>query len=179
MDEMRLRVLLASVLAPVLVVALALAGGFWASGHTADTRSSLTAALDTLPDDTQTAGFTDWSRIRQRLDLGSARTKAARAALNDDASLRDLTTRSVIGRSIEAMHSSFGWSAADLDWEVYGQAGDGSAMVAHLDRSVSLADVRAGLRKLGYSHDGRIWNLSAGNDVSTDLTAVLGAGASA
>ncbi|MCW2800159.1 MAG: hypothetical protein JWQ70_1631, partial [Aeromicrobium sp.] len=142
---MRLRVVLASVLAPLLVVGVALVGGFWASGHDADGRSSLTAALDALPADTQVAGFTDWSLIRQHLDLGRASTNAARATLNDDASLRDLTTRSVIGRSVEEMHSSFGWSAADVDWEAYGQATDGSVMVAHLDNSLSLATVRAGL----------------------------------
>jgi hypothetical protein len=172
---MRLRVLLATVLAPLLVVALAVTGGYWASGRTADTRASLTAALDTLPAGTQLAGFTDWSRIRQRLDVGSARTKAARATLNDDASLRDLTTRSVIGRSIEEMHDSFGWSAADVDWEAYGQAASGSAMVAHLDRSVSLATVRAGLRKLGYVHQGRLWNVSTKATVSNDLRDVFGA----
>ncbi|MCW2751440.1 MAG: hypothetical protein JWR83_2550 [Aeromicrobium sp.] len=174
---MHLRVVLASVLAPVLVVGVALVGGFWASGRAADSRSSLTAALDTLPADTQVAGFTDWSLIRRHLDLGSASTRAARAALNDDASLRDLTTRSVIGRSIEEMHSSFGWSAADVDWEAYGQAADGAAMVAHLDRSVSLATVRAGLRKLGYVDDGRIWSIAGSTDatVSDDLIGVLGA----
>lgn len=174
---MRLRVVLASVLAPLLVVGVALAGGFWASGRAADGRSSLTVALDTLPADAQVAGFTDWSLIRQHLHLGSASTKAARAALNDDATLRDLTTRSVIGRSIEEMHSSFGWSAADLDWEAYGQAADGSAMVAHLDGSVSLAAVRAGLRKLGYQREGNIWSIEGSTDatVSNDLVGVLGA----
>lgn len=174
---MRLRVVLASILAPLLVVGVALAGGFWASGRTADSRSSLTAALDSLPSNTQVAGFTDWALIRRHLDLGSASTKADRAALNDDATLRDLTTRSVIGRSIEEMHSSFGWSAADLDWEAYGQASGGSAMVAHFDRSVSLAKVRAALRKLGYKHEGRIWSIEGSTDttVGNDLVGVLGA----
>ena len=173
---MHLRVVLASVLAPALVVGVALVGGIWASGRTGDSRSSLTAALDTLPADTQASGFTDWSLIRRHLDLGSASTRAARAKLNDDATLRDLTTRSVIGRSIEEMHSSFGWSAADVDWEAYGQAADGSAMVVHLDQSVSLATIRAGLRKLGYVHDGRIWSIEDGKGtVSNDLVGVLGA----
>lgn len=174
---MRLRVVLASVLAPLLVVGVALAGGFWASGRDADSRSSLTAALDALPADTLVSGFTDWSLIRRHLDLGRASTAAARAALNDDASLRDLTTRSVIGRSVEEMHRSFGWSAAEVDWEAYGQATDGSALVAHLDDSLSLATVRAGLRELGYVRDGRIWSIENSTDVkvSDDLVGVFGA----
>ncbi len=155
---MRLRSALSWFLVPVLVLGTALAAGYWASARAGDTRAPLVAALDTLPDDTQAAGFTDWSRIREHLDLGTASTAAARAALNDDASLRDLTTRSVISRTVEAMHQSYGWSAADVDWEVYGQANDGAAMVARLNSSVSLSDVRRALRALNYVQDGRVWS---------------------
>ncbi len=177
MDEMRLRVVLASVLAPLLLIAIALAAGHWVSGRGSDSRSALIAALDALPADTQVAGFTNWSQIRKHLDLGSASTRADRAVLNDDASLRDLTTRSVIGRAVEEMHGSFGWSAADVDWEAYGQAADGSVMVAHLDRSLSLAKVSNGLRKLGYVQNGRIWSIenSADSTVPDDLVGVFGA----
>lgn len=163
------RVVLSWVLAPLLVIGAALAGGHWVSARAGDTRSSLTAALDALPNDTLVAGFTDWSSIRRQLDLGDASTVAARAALNDDASLRDLSTRSIVSRSVEEMHQSFGWSAADLDWEVYGQAGDGAAMVAHFDDSVSIDDVRGAFRKLNYTQDDGVWSLSA----STPLTGEL------
>jgi hypothetical protein len=50
-------------------------------------------------------------------------------------------------------------------------------MVVHLDRSLSLSTVRAGLRKLGYVRDGRIWSIegSTSSTVSQDLTSVFGA----
>ncbi len=166
---MSLRFVLCWVLAPLLVIGVALAGGHWVSARAGDTRSSLTSALDTLPSDTLVAGFTDWSRIRKQLDLGDATTASARAALNDDAALRDLSTRSIVGRSVEEMHQAFGWSAADLDWEVYGQAGDGSAMVAHLEDSVSIDDVRAALRKLKYVEDGGVWSLSDSSPITGEL----------
>jgi len=157
----------------LLVIGAALIGGYLVSARAGDARAPLAAALDTLPSDSQVAGFTDWSAIRQRLDLGRASTAADRAALNDDASLRDLSTRSVLGRSIEEMHDSYGWSAADLDWEVYGQARDGAAMVARVDDSVSMSDVRGALRKLGYDQDGRVWNATASSPIDGELSATL------
>jgi hypothetical protein len=171
--QMRLRFVLSWIVAPLLVIGAALTGGYLVSNSAGDARAPLASALDTLPADSQVAGFTDWSAIRQHLDLGRATTAADRAALNDDASLLDLSTRSVIGRSIEEMHDSYGWSAADLDWEVYGQAGDGAAMVARFDDSISLSDVRGVLRKLGYQQDGRVWNATASSPIDGELSATL------
>lgn len=170
---MRLRFVLSWVLAPLLVIGAAMAGGYWVSGRVGDTRSSLTSALDSLPADTLVAGFTDWSNIRDRLDVDDASTAAGRATLNDDAALRDLSTRSVIGRFVEEMHTSFGWSVADLEWEVFGQAADGAAMVGRFDSSVSLSDVRGALRKLGYTQDGRVWTSSESTPTTGDLSSTL------
>lgn len=156
---MRLRLVLIAVVVPLLVIAGAIAGGRWAgSTVSADARSALTSALDTLPADTQVAGFTDWSRIRTVLGVGST-TAADRAALTDDASLRDLSTRSVLGQYTEQLHDAYGWSPADLEWEVYGQAGDGSVMVARLDGSISFGSVRSHLKELGYSRNGDVWTI--------------------
>ncbi len=172
-DEMSLRFVLSWVLAPLVAIGAVLTGGYLVSAGAGDTRSSLTSALDTLPADTLVAGFTDWSAIRARFDLGAASTAAGRAALNDDVSLRDLSTRSVIGRSVEEMHQSYGWSAADVDWEVYGEAIDGAALVARLDDSVSMAAVTNALRKLGYTKEGRVWNASPSMPTSTELSTTL------
>lgn len=159
---MRLRLVLISVVVPLLVIAAAIVGGRWAGDEVAaDTRSAMTSALDTLPADTQVAGFTDWSRIRQELGVGSSSTASGRAALTDDAALRDLSTRSVIGQYSEEMHDAYGWSPADLEWEAYGQAQDGAVMVVRLGETVSFDSVRSRLRELGYSRDGRVWTLDA------------------
>jgi hypothetical protein len=176
-DSVRVRFVLLSVLAPLLVVAVAVVGGRWAGGsRAADTRSSLTSALDSLPADTQVAGFTDWAGIREVLGLGSARTATARASLTDDASLRDLSTRSVLAQDTETMHDQYGWSAADLGWEVYGQAQDGAAVVARLNGSVSFESVRSHLRTLGYSPDGRVWTVDPESSAaSAELAGTLAA----
>jgi len=174
---MRLRLVLMSVLVPLLVIAAAIVGGRWAGDEVAaDTRSATTSALDSLPADTQVAGVTDWSRVRRVLRVGSASTESGRAVLTDDAALRDLSTRSVLGQFTEELHDSYGWSPADLDWEAYGQAKDGAVMVARLDGSVSLASVRSHLAKLGYSRDGRVWTIDPdGNTVSQELASTLSA----
>ena len=175
MDGMRLRLVLMSVLVPLLVIAAAIVGGRWAGDTVAaDTRSAITSALDSLPADTPVAGVTDWSRVRRVLGVGSASSAAGRAVLTDDASLRDLSTRSVLGQFTEELHDAYGWSPADLDWEAYGQAKDGAVMVARLDGSVSIASVRSHLAKLGYSRDGRVWSIPPdGNAVSQELASTL------
>ena len=173
---MRLRFVLVSVAVPILIIALAIVGGLWTGGEVAaDPRASLTAALDSLPADTQVAGFTDWAGVRKTLDVRSTRTASTRAKLQNEASLSDLSTRSVIGQFIEEMHDEYGWSAADLEWEAYGQAQDGVAMVGRLDDSVSFDSVRSHLRKLGYSCDGQVWTIRDPDTsrVSAELTGTL------
>lgn len=149
------------VLAPLLVSALALGAGSWASGRADDTRPPLAQALDVMPGATLVAGFTDWQSVRSRLGVGRAGTAAARATLADEGSLRDLTTRSVLGGLVEEMHDALGWSAADVDWEVYGRGESGSAMAARLSDGVSLDDVDDRLDQLGYTRRGDLWSLSA------------------
>jgi hypothetical protein len=175
-DAVNSRSALRLTVASVVAIALAVAVSSWASGRAPDHRSSLAAALDVLPRDTAVAGFTDWSAIRDRLGLASTSGQATRDALTDDASLRDLTTRSVLGGVIGDMHRAYGWSAADLEWESYGQAQAGAAMVARFSDAVSLDAVRERLRALGYSRDGDLWSIDAegSTTVGPELARTLG-----
>jgi hypothetical protein len=153
----------------ILVMALAIAGGWWAAALRPDTRPALTAALDALPARTTIVGFTDWKQVREHLALGAVDTRGERAALMNDAGLRDLATRSVLTTNVEVMHDVLGWSPADIEWEVYGQDRVGSAAVVRLDGSVSFDDVRAKLKAAGYRQSERTW--SAGK--STGLPGIL------
>jgi len=164
------------VVAPLAAIAVAIAIGSWASAREPDTRTSLASALDALPAGTLVAGFTDWAAIRADLGLGRSSTAATRAALGDDASLRDLTTRSVLGRVVGDMDEAFGWSAADLEWEAYGQAPTGAAMVARLADSVSIDAVEDRLVALGYTRRGAVWTIDAAGAtaVGPELASTLG-----
>ena len=140
-----------------LVVVLAVGGGWWAAALRPDTRPALTSALDVLPARTTVVSFTDWEQIRGHLGLGDVDTRRERAELTNNAAARDLTTRSLIGRYAEVMHSQLGWSAADVDWEVFGQGPIGAASVVRLDGSISFDDVRGGLKAAGFVRDGATW----------------------
>jgi len=131
-------------LASILVVVLALGAGWWAAALRPDTRPALTSALDVLPFRTNVVGFTDWAQIREQPGL-------------DAAAQRDLTTRSVIDGSVEDLRDVLGWSADDVEWEVYGQDPAGAASVVRLDGSVSFDDLREKLRSSGYRQDGPTW----------------------
>jgi hypothetical protein len=141
---MRLRPVLVAVIVPAVVAAAALSAGWAASRSQGDARSSLTSALDALPADTGIAGFTDWEAIREHHDLG-------------EASDRDLSTRSVLAGLVEEMDAAYGWSAADVAWEAYGQSPGGGAMVARLGAGTTADDVRDGLEALGYTGDDDAW----------------------
>lgn len=164
------------VLVPLIAIVVAVGIGSWASGREPDHRSSLSSAIDALPAGTLVAGFTDWASIRDRLGVGAASTAAGRAELGDGAALRDLSTRSVLGGVIDDMHEAYGWSAADLDWEVYGQSRSGAVMVARLGDAVSIADIETRLRDLGYRRDGDRWTIdeSGSTAVGPELARTLG-----
>jgi hypothetical protein len=171
----RARRLVGVVLAPLIAIGLAVAVGSWASGRTPDARSSLAQALDVMPRDTVVTGFTDWASIRSRLRVGDATTAARRATLSEVGSLRDLTTRSVLGGVVEDMHDAYGWSAADIDWESYGRATAGAAMVARLSDRISLDTVERRLDDLGYVRRGGVWSLegSKGSVLTPELASTL------
>jgi hypothetical protein len=145
-------------LVAVVVIAAALGAG-WSSGRVleADSRPDLTAALDTLPVDVRTVGFTDWSAIRAGVGVGEAST-------------RDLATRSVIQEQAGVLDDVLGWSLSDVDWEVYAQTNLADHATLRLSRAVSFADVRTKLRASGYTRDGRLWTLPEGELAGKGLT---------
>ena len=150
-------------IASVLVVVLAVATGWSAAALRPDTRPALTSALDVLPARTTIVGFTDWSRIRDHVNLGDVDTRRERADLEGRAAKRDLATRSVLGRSVDEMHDGLGWSTADVEWEVYGQDPVGSASVVRLGGSVSFDDIRDGLEAARYvRNDDGTWRAPEG-----------------
>ena len=67
----------------ILVMALAIAGGWWAAALRPDTRPALTSALDVLPARTTIVGFTDWTQVREHVGLDAVDTRGERAALDE------------------------------------------------------------------------------------------------
>lgn len=156
----------------ILVIALALGGGWWAAALRPDARPPLTSALDVLPVRTNVVGFTDWAQVRRAVGLDTVDTADERDELQDTSATRDLSTRSAIGRAVEEMHDVLGWSPADVEWETYGQDPGGAANVVRLDGSISFDTLRDKLRAAGYTQDGETWSV-AKRTVLPDITKVI------
>ncbi len=152
----------------IIAIALMMAGGWAVSQTRADARTPLAEAMDSVPADARVAGFTDWAGIRKLLGSDPVASAADRDTLVGDAFKRDLSSRSIMENFAEPMDKGFGWSVADLRWEMYSQATHGAVLTAGLDTNVAKSTVTGGLESLGYAEDGDVWSLPDGK-----LTSVL------
>lgn len=152
---MRLR---AGVMAIIVMVLVSTAG--WAVSRTHhDTRAALSQALDVLPADARVAGFTDWAQIRETLGFDRITTALDRDSLLANAFDRDLSSRSILETHAEPMVEKFGWSVADVRWEMYGQASDGAVLAVGMNDGLEAGTVTAGLRELGYAESSGTWSV--------------------
>lgn len=149
-----------------VVLALAIASGSLIARGDDDLRSTLSQALATMPEATLTANFTDWGLVRETVGASgvtSVASMADRRQLLDAAYEDDLSAASALAGSALSMSNHFGWSVFDLDWEMFGQAREGAAIVAELTDDVDPDEVIARLADLGYREpesaagDGGVW----------------------
>jgi hypothetical protein len=149
-----------------VVLALAIASGTLIARGDDDLRSPLSQALATLPAATLTANFTDWHLVRETVGASGVTSTASTAGqrrLLDAAYEDDLSAASALAGSALSMSKHFGWSVFDLEWEIFGQAREGAAIVAELTDDSDPDEVVAGLADLGYhepetaADDGGVW----------------------
>ncbi len=147
-----------SAVVAIVVVLLVGAAGWAARPLGAPVTSSFGQAVSVLPEQTTTIGFTDWRRLR------SGPVPLERM------SERDLTTRSDLYDSRDAMESALGWSVDDVEWEVVGQGAGGPVVVVRLAPGTSGADVRDGLADAGFERRGEAWTPSSGGLAQAGLS---------
>lgn len=162
-----------------LLVTAVIAGGAVFAAHTVGPRGSgLSRALEVLPSDTLSVGYTDWSRVGDAVGI-DPETSGARDEFDDRARERDLTTRSVLGGMSEKLFRAFGWSLSDLDWDAYGQSRAGNVMVMGLGSDLPASKVVESLRKAGYKRSDGIWRARSDEfrrahpDLPTELNNVM------
>ena len=114
-------------------------------------RPLLAQALDTVPQATLTANFTDWAQVRGVLDMPDVATGSAadREAFALAAYEQDLSTASSLAASIDGMAESYGWSVLNAEWEMFAQAREGAVSVVALAPDADVDDVTSGLERIG------------------------------
>ena len=115
--------------------------------------SRIEPALDTLPQQTLIANYTDWRRSADELasDVSSARLSEARAAAcSTRPTSRDYSTTSVLSGSTRTWRR-YGWTVLDSEWEMYGQSRDGAVDVLRMPDDFDFSAADGALSKLGYA----------------------------
>ena len=159
------------VVAVLVVATLAVVGvRWWRDAH----RSDLARALD-LAAPAERYSFTDWAGVRRELDAPQDSSAPALRTLLDDGYDADLSTASALEESAELLRSSYGWSPADLEWELLAQAEDGVLVVAALGEDTDVDGLADRLAGLGYERpadDDGVWR--GGEELVATIAAQTG-----
>jgi hypothetical protein len=170
----RLTVLAGAALALVLLVVGGVAGfHWWQRSH----RSDLERALAYAPPESARYSWTDWAGVRRQLgahldDRSSADEVEQFLSDGFDA---DLTSESAMVDSATVLQKAFGFSPADVDWELLAQSTAGSVLVAGVPDSVDIGELGDGFENLGYERpdsDDGVWN--GGEELVSNISASNG-----
>jgi hypothetical protein len=148
----RRRRVVAVVAAVAIVAGLALGGAWWwRAAHNSD----LEHALSLAPDGAERVSWTAWAEVRRELGTGSDLD-----ALLDQGYDADLTSTSALVESAPLLEADFGWSPANIDWELFAQSESGAAVVVGLPDDTDVDALGDRLEALGYtrpSDDDGVW----------------------
>ena len=144
----------------VLVAVAAVAGvRWWQERH----RTDLERALAYAPAGTARYSWTDWAGVRRELDADVDDRSSAEDVEQflSDGFDADLTSGSAMVDSATVLQQAFGFSPADVDWEVLAQSDTGSVLIAGLPDSLDVDELGDGFEALGYERPdegGGVWN---------------------
>ncbi|HEX5089353.1 MAG TPA: hypothetical protein VFV89_16205 [Nocardioides sp.] len=169
----RLAVVAGAALALVLVTTGVVAGvRWWQQSH----RTDLERALAYAPPGTARFSWTDWAGVRRELGahLDDHSSVEDVEQLLSDGYDADLTPGSAMVESAGVLQQAFGFSPADVDWELLAQSSTGSVLIAGLPDSLDVGRLADGFEGLGYQRpdsDDGVWDggeelvssISAGN----------------
>ena len=156
----RLAVVGGAALVLVLLTAAAVVGlRWWQRSH----RTDLEKALAYAPADTARYSWTDWAGVRRELgaDLDDRSSAKDVEQFLFDGFDADLTSGSAMVDSATALQQAFGFSPADVDWELLAQSDTGSVLIAGLPDSLDLDALGDGFEALGYERpdkDDGVWD---------------------
>lgn len=141
-----------------------------------DDRSDIESAVAMAPPDARRLLWTDWAGIRAEVDLELDSTSSGDQVqtLLDRGYEADLTSASALGSSALAMQESLGFSPATLEWELFSQSESGASLLMRLGSGVTLGDVAAQLRAVGYEEsDGLLASDGSEDLITAEVTPEL------
>ena len=145
----RLAVIAGVGLVLVLLTAAGVAGwGWWQDRH----RSDLERALAFAPAETARFSWTDWAGVRAELgaDLDPRSSAASVEEFLGEGFDADLTSESAMVESATVLQQAFGFSPADVSWELLAQSPTGSVLVLGLPDGLDVDQLGDGFEGLGY-----------------------------
>jgi hypothetical protein len=142
------RPLLIGLVCLALVLALALGVWWWRNAR----MTELERALSLSPSDSARLSWTDWAAVRSELgvSLDSGSTRAELTRFLDRAYDRDLSSTSALLGSAEVLQSSFGFSPATIDWEMFSQSDQGAVIVLQVPDGTDFDAIADRLARLGF-----------------------------
>jgi hypothetical protein len=170
----RLTMVAGAVLALVLLTVGTVAGvRWWRQSH----RTDLERALAYAPPQTARFSWTDWAGVRRELGAhldGRSPAGDVERFLSDGYDA-DLTSGSAMVDSATVLQQAFGFSPADVDWELLAQSTTGSVLIAGLPDSLDVGELGDDFERLGYERpdaDGGVWN--GGEELVSNISASNG-----
>lgn len=161
----------------VLVVALVLAAAglghrWWEDAH----RTDFARAVASAPEGTERISWTDWAGVRRELgaDLDARSTPAQVRRFLDRGFDADLTSTSALVQSAPTLQTSFGFSPASAEWELFSQSKAGAVVTLRLPDGTDFGAIGDRLEELGYprpSNDDGVW--AGGPDLVSEIAADL------
>ena len=165
------------VVALVAVLAVLAAAALW---WRATRSSDLERAVALAPPGADRLSWTDWSAVRSELDadLSASSGSGKLEDFLDEGFDADLTSTSALVESAPLLHERYGFSPADVDWELFSQSADGAELILQLPDSADFDEIGDSLEKLGYERpddDEGVWSGGSGllPDIGPQLTPEL------
>ncbi len=172
----RLTVIAGATLVLTLLAAATVVGVRWWQDRN---RTDLERALGYAPSSTVRFSWTDWADVRSKLKSGvdaDSSPEDVESFLSDGYDA-DLTSGSAMVESASVLQEQFGFSPADVDWELLGQSPTGSVLVLGMPDDLDAGELGDTLASLGYQRpddDTGVWTggeellarISAGGTIS-------------
>lgn len=143
----------------ILVIVVVVAGYLWWRGPQG---TEFEQAAARAPAGAERLLWTDWSAVRER--LGGKLTAGSSAEDVSDFLDRgydaDLTSTSALLGSAPVLQTSFGFSPATADWELFSQAANGAVIMLRLNDAIDFTELEDRLVDLGYTRpadDAGVW----------------------